>query len=177
MDSLKDWTSVLEWLKRPFFAFVAAIVLGAMLLSTEILDWLGLGSFRWIVAILFVLASCIFLSQVLAVIWKTIATVGAAIGSWLERRTVAKNHRKRLHQLTDDEKLILKGYVDRKTRAQNLDRFDGVVICLEDAGVIYRGSNSTLVYGPTIRFPYVITDFAWDYLNKHPDMLTADRHG
>lgn len=158
MDSLKDWASVLEWLKQPFFAFVATIVLCSLLLSGETLDWLGLGSFRWIVAILFVLTLCIFVSQILAVVWKSFA-------SCRRRRSIAAYRRNRLHQLTYDEKLVLKGYIDGQTRTQYLDINDGITAGLEAARIIYRASTiSTGMF----RFPYNITDAAWDYLNENP---------
>jgi hypothetical protein len=163
MEFLKEWSSVLEWLKRPYVPFSATLVLYALLYSNETLESFGLGGARPFVAVLFLLCACILLAQILA-------NSCAAISRWNQRRVVAKKYRERLDQLTDDEKLILKRYIDGKTRAQNLDRFDGVVICLEDAGIIYRGSDATPMFGV---FPYIITDFAWDYLNKNPGKLTC----
>jgi Super-infection exclusion protein B len=163
MDSLKDWASVLEWLKRPSFAFAATIILCTLLLSSEILNWLGLGGFRWIVAILFLLALSVLLSQVIAATW-------ASLRQWKRNSSVVANRRKRLQQLTHDEKLVLKRYIDGQTRTQYLDINDGIVAGLEQAEIINRASVTSV---GMFTFPYNLTDFAWDYLNKHPGILAG----
>jgi Super-infection exclusion protein B len=173
MDSFKDWTPVLEWIKRPSVAFAMTIILGTLLLWNELRDWLGFDGFRLTIAILCAIALVAFLSHMCEFWGKIITAAWAAFGQWIQRRRYLANYRKRLHQLTSDEKFILKKYIDRKTRTQNLDRFDGVVISLENAGIIYRGSDIIPVHGMTITFPYIINEVAWDYLNKHPGILAG----
>ena len=87
---------------------------------------------------------------------------------WWRSRSWLRDAEKRLHDLTDDEKQVLKGYIDDNSRTQNLKLNDGVISGLALASVIYRASQ--LSVGSTF-FPYNIEPWAWDYLRKHPELL------
>ena len=77
---------------------------------------------------------------------------------------------KRLHNLTEDEKQILRYYLANDTRGNTLRYDDGVVQGLVTAHIIYRSANmGNMLEG----FPYNIANFAWDYLQKHPDLLVG----
>ena len=62
-------------------------------------------------------------------------------------------------------------YIANKTRANKLRISDGIVTALEADGIIYRSSSiGALVTG----FAFNISDVAWDYLNKHPELLAGE---
>lgn len=81
----------------------------------------------------------------------------------LNRKSIAK----RLQSLTEAEKQVLRFYVDKQTRSNDLYLTDGVVQGLESDHIIFRASN----IGQNLLFPYNINDFAWEYLNKNPLLL------
>jgi hypothetical protein len=74
----------------------------------------------------------------------------------------------RLHRLTEDEKQILRFYFAKQTRANLLRIDDGVVQGLVSSGIIYRSTQlGNMIEG----FAHNISDFAWDYLHQHPELL------
>jgi hypothetical protein len=74
----------------------------------------------------------------------------------------------RLHELTPAEKELLAGFLHTSSRSQALEISSGTAITLEQAGIIRRGSNIGIAFQ---FFPYVINEFAWRYLKRHPDLL------
>jgi hypothetical protein len=114
------------------------------------------------VAIAFLLCVIVLLSQILALAWQ-------AVQRWNSRRLCINHCRKRLQQLTGDEKLVLQGYVHGQTRTQYLDLNDGVVAGLVAARVLYRATTISRSY---TTFAYNISDVAWDYLHEHPEVLS-----
>ena len=115
------------------------------------------------VAIAFIFAMCVLGSQGCAIFWDTVKR-------WKLRRNVSNQCRKRLQKLTDDEKLVLKRYIEGQTRTQNLDFTSGIVAGLAEAGILYR---PTIFSGDAPFFAFNMTDFAWDYLHKHPESLAG----
>jgi hypothetical protein len=81
-------------------------------------------------------------------------------------------HRKlrqaRLHDLSSDEKEVLRYYIDQDKRTQILDYTDGIAPGLEHAKIIYRATNMSQAYTD---FAYNIQSWALDYLRKHPEVL------
>jgi hypothetical protein len=78
--------------------------------------------------------------------------------------TRLKHAKRRLHDLTPEERDILRGYIIGNTRTQyyrSLD--DGVVDGLEAERIIYRTSINGWAYN--------IQPWAWKYLNEHPELL------
>jgi len=78
-----------------------------------------------------------------------------------------KIREERLKQLTTEEKVILGKYINSKTRTQKLVFSSGIVNELERYKIIYRSSDS--VYAGEVS--YNIQPWAWDYLNKHKELL------
>lgn len=113
--------------------------------------------YRDIAGFVFLISGCALLEKV----WNTIKT----------SRSKAKSRKKvikRLHALTQKEKDILLGYIFFDTRTQRFDDRDGVVNGLIEAGVLIRHS----LYGSIVSgFDVNITDVAWEYLKKNPDLL------
>lgn len=156
-------SSAFEWLKRPQFAIAVMIVFGALLVLSDLLGRIVLGGIRWIILGFFIFSVCVNLSN------------GLSLGQcWFNTRRSTQArvaaYRKRLHQLTSDEKSILREYIEGQTRTQYLNVNDGVTAGLQDARIIYRASS---VSTGMFRFPYNIVDAAWDYLNQYPDLLAS----
>lgn len=98
------------------------------------------------------------------------AAIGAGVRKW-DHHSFLRSGKKRLHRLTVEEKQILRQYVNGQTRSVHLSINSGVVSGLVSEGIIYRSSDlSNPHYGRTA-FAYNIQPWAWDYLNKHGDLL------
>lgn len=72
--------------------------------------------------------------------------------------------------LTDEEKEILRYFIENKTRSANLSLKNGVVLGLEQRKIIIRlgilGTDAI-----SMSFPFNIQPWAWEYFNKNPDLL------
>ncbi|MBN3376338.1 hypothetical protein CF087_21110 [Clostridium botulinum] len=79
--------------------------------------------------------------------------------------------RRHLYNLTNDEKRILAYYVINKTKTQKLSYTNGTVRGLELLKIIFRSSNISS-YG--MLFSYNIQPWAWEYLNKHSELLEPE---
>lgn len=81
--------------------------------------------------------------------------------------------RKELHALTEDEKAILRPYIERQTRSQDFSMQDGVVLGLQQRKIIIRiGSIGQTGFG--FNFPFQIQPWAWEYLNMHPELVNLE---
>jgi hypothetical protein len=93
----------------------------------------------------------------------------------LKERRLGKNvlryQRYRLHHLTEGEKQILRGFIEGQTRTQQLPIWDGRMRQFEIEQIIFRASE--LSQHPGTHFAYNIEPWAWDYLNKHPELLSG----
>ncbi len=79
--------------------------------------------------------------------------------------------KKRLHRLTREEKQILGHYIEGQTRSVDLAINDGVVNGLVSESIIYRSASVSSPGGGFVAFAHNIQPWAWDYLNKHRDLL------
>ncbi len=76
--------------------------------------------------------------------------------------------KKKLHNLTDEEKALLSQYIYTRTKTQKLSPMSGVVSGLVSANVIYQASR----YGELLRGnDYNMEEWAWDYLQKNKHLL------
>lgn len=73
----------------------------------------------------------------------------------------------RLKSLTPKEKKILAGYLHKETRTCHFWCEDGVIAGLYQAKILYPAVQQANVD----RFPFNISDWAWDYLKKNPNLL------
>ncbi len=100
------------------------------------------------------------------VIW-----VGRSVYQWAKSKITIRQHiqkmQQRLHNLTPDERDILRGYIADNTRTQNLRTDSGVVNGLVTERILYRSSQIGTLY----RIDHNINPLAWDYLKKHPELL------
>ena len=162
-----DPSQALGWLKLP------QRVLWALLLITGLVLWgpqwfvggLGLDQFietyRMYLGVVFLL----FLAATLP---TPIQWVASKAWARLQEQRHKKTRLARLHDLSDDEKEVLRHYLQNNTRTHTLDCTDGVATALEHARIIYRASNLSQGYTD---FAYNIQQWAHDYLREHPEVL------
>ena len=76
--------------------------------------------------------------------------------------------RYRLHQLTDDEKAILRRYITANSRTQELDPSNGAVSALARDRVL---TTVTQVRAASDHWAYVLQPWVWTYLKDRPELL------
>ena len=101
------------------------------------------------------------------ILWNGLSFAGSLLWKKYRTRQRVGDALKRLSALTEDEKCVLRGYIEDKTKTQLFEVTDGVVGGLEVVGILHQGAN----FGPLPHMAYNIADFAWDYLNAHPKAL------
>lgn len=90
------------------------------------------------------------------------------IKHWWNKKKFYNRMSKRLNNLTEDEKQILRYYIANQTKSNVLKFDDGIVQGLVAKDIIRRASSlGNLLEG----FPYNISEFAWEYLNEDPWIL------
>jgi hypothetical protein len=113
------------------------------------------------ISIIFLFSSVILLNHIIFGFFSFINTL-------FLKRKIKKRIYKKLNNLTEDEKQILRYYIGKNTRANTLRYDDGIVRGLESDFIIYRSSSmGNLLEG----FAYNINDLAWNYLNKNYHLL------
>jgi len=133
--------------------------------SPEHIEALGLSDFaknqRSWVGSGFIISITVFFIFIVLTIWNRIS---------LERykKRLGKSLAERLKALTENEKQIIRYYVIKNTRSNNLNLECGIVKGLESAGIIHRASS---VGSALNGFAYHIDDAAWDYINKNKRLL------
>lgn len=78
-----------------------------------------------------------------------------------------------LQRLSAEEKAYLRGYILDNTKTQYFEVTDGVVQGLVAAKILYRSASITGRYSKSYipMIAYNIQPWAWEYLNKHPELL------
>lgn len=161
-----DISGFIAGLKLPAKTTVAVCIATAILLfsSEKILASLGLGSFvndfRSYIGVLFLVTFCI---SAVTLVFK----IAAFIKPWATQAFWIRQHARRLHSLTPDEKAILSQYIVNNTRSQSLSVQSGTVNALVAEKIIFRASSLGSLSG----FDYVIQPWAWEYLKKNPNLL------
>ena len=162
-----DWIGkVTDWIKlSPKYLLPISIASGFIIFAK--LEWLqlfGLAELRakylpWIGSI-FLLSTVLLLSHGVL-----------TFSSWFKKRAsmkrALKRAKQRLHNLTGEEREILRNYIGNGTKTQYLDMQSGVVHEMENDFIIYRSSN----IGQLQEWSYNIQPWAWYYLNEHPELL------
>ncbi|ETJ47403.1 superinfection exclusion B family protein [Pseudoalteromonas agarivorans] len=158
---------VFDWLKLSGKqAFILCVITSIMLFSgDELLSKLALVEAKKSLQIWIGLVWLISVSVLLAeIIFPTFKWISQKI----KRHFNLKDYQQRLHALTAEEKELLSEYIDRNTRTTSIKYSNGVAKELESAMVIRRASNMAHYHDV---FPYNIQPWAWDYLNKNPELL------
>lgn len=81
---------------------------------------------------------------------------------------VVEQRQQLLHLLTREEQDVLRQYIEKQTRTQNLIRANGVVAGLETNGIIGRPITST---PPGIPCAFNMPLWVYLYLIEHPDLV------
>jgi len=155
-----------EWVKLPTKTLAAlCIVFGVLVFSGDAaLEKFGLEKlvqeYRAYFGVGFLLTLALTVVNSLAAVWKFIYP-------WIAEAHWIRHGRKRLQSLNPTEKQILRYYIQNQTRSQSLPFQDGTVNSLQREKIIIRGSSLGSIRG----FDYIIQPWAWEYLNKCPELL------
>jgi hypothetical protein len=166
---LLDLSKYLNWLhlspKYLWPLFLAACV---MLFYPRLCNEIGLtqfiSKFRGYIGVVLLLSFLLLLSNYSALLFNKIS-------KWFKRRSLLKAGKRYLSLLTPFEKEIMAEYLMQNTRTIDQNMTDGIVIGLEQAGLIYR--STTLSYQGTV-FCYNIQPWVWYYLNKKPEKVLSE---
>lgn len=161
--------TLLEFTKlAPRFIFALGIAAGTLLfVSDKFLKRIGLTEF--VQKYRFALGLVLIVSAALLIVYTALSVIGAIQRRW-RKRGYHKHIVKRLQRLTEDEKQILRYYLAYNTRANTLMYDDGVVQGLVSDRIIYQSASiGNILEG----FAHNISDFAWEYLHAHPDLLSG----
>lgn len=160
-------SKILEFIKlSPKYLLPISLVTGFLLLGKEeYTQKLGLDAFtssykHWI-GIIFLLSSALFICDIVYKIWYL---TFRKFKNW----RFINYGQKRLANLTNEEKEILRGFIFQQTRTQKLSVMSGVVKSLEHENIIYQSSNLGRLFEG---FAYNIQPWAWEYLNKNKELL------
>lgn len=102
------------------------------------------------------------------------------LGSWIVGRYSASRERRRglerLHNLGAGEKELLRTYFAKDTHSLQVDVQSDIALTLRSCGILRFCStpNGVLMGAPgshTIRGTFALTEDAWHYLKKHPELL------
>jgi len=157
----------LDWLKLPTKTlFCLCIVFAVMIFSNDsVLERFGLKvittEYRAYLGVGFLVTFSLVIVNIVASIWKFIYP-------WIVQSYNIRIGKKRLQQLTPNEKQILKYYIQNQTRSQMLPIQDGTVNALQKEKIIIRGSSLGSIHG----FDYIMQPWAWEYLNKKHELLS-----
>jgi hypothetical protein len=97
-------------------------------------------------------------------------SVMGALGRRLQARRLRVGWTRLLRNLTDDEKAVLRKYIDQNVRTQHLSFSEGVANGLEAKKILYRASS---LGSHTAHFAYNIQDGAFEILKRHPEFLAS----
>ncbi len=163
-----DPSKLVDWIKlTPRYLFALCLAGGVLLFAKA--SWLAplgldafVGKYRFWIGLVFLVGLSLLLAHVLA------HAMRKGLDWWTEFRGVHQG-RKRLHQLTEEERRILASYIEGKTRTQMLRISDGVVSGLVSQRIIYMSANLGSGHDPY--FAHNIQPWAWEYLNEHPELV------
>jgi hypothetical protein len=89
--------------------------------------------------------------------------------TWRTDNQLKRIREQRLQNLTTPQKQVLAVFLSRATTSLHLDHTDGVARALERAEIIYQATE--VPKNNTGSPAYNLEDWAWKYLNAHPDLL------
>lgn len=164
-------SQVLEWIKlSPKYLFAIAFFTGSLLFSpywilerSGLLDYID--RFRLWISLIFWLAFTLLATH------SSISIFNKILMPFYTKVKEKKRLREWLHHLTPKQKAMLGQYLDENTRTLNLNFMDGEVKELVNANILYL---TTGIVGMGYRTPYSISTWVWEYLQKHPDLLSVE---
>ncbi len=171
-----DFQKILDILKlSPKYFLGIAIASGVLVFSpSNLIEKIGLENLvknyrMWI--------GGVFLISLTLTIIETLIWILNKITKSMRKRNTLNIRMQRLHNLSADEREILRYYFYYNTRSQILNCLDGTVRELEFYRIIYRAGNIAPVMlnsnfdNIESPMPYNIQPWAWDYLNQNLNLL------
>jgi hypothetical protein len=137
-------------------------------LPSDMIASLGLSEIKMTYGEYFGLA---FIYSIAAILVASITKLwDVFLGNWIKEKVTLYFYRKEAYDLTDEEREILRLFINGKTRSAHLSLKNGTVLGLERRMFIVRvGQLGTDAI--TMTFPFNIQPWAWEYLNKNPHLL------
>lgn len=164
-----DLSKIIEWVKLPTKVWVTIATACALVLFTDdnFNDFLGIKEFvklyRPYIGVIFLVSFVFTIVNVSEYNWKKFRR-------WSNTRNRIKYTKKRLHNLTEGERKILRYFLLNNSHSQQILLDDGDAKELEVYKIISRSSSiGSLTYG----FTFNIQPWAWDYLHKHPELILS----
>lgn len=158
-----------DWLRVPTEQLAAVAVASGVLLfapdgwlSVLGLDWLREQTRPW-------LGTLFLLSGSVVGVKLTVDAFLWARDRLRERRLRVRGKR-RLRNLTPDEKELLRAYFEEDTRTRELSVMDGNVQGLDRAGILRCVAKTGVMGG----FVFELRGWAREYLREHPELLEPD---
>jgi hypothetical protein len=154
---------LLSLMKVPlrYFIGIAAVTGFILLAPSTIISPFGLLAYRDKGKLYFGIAFFVLSAVIIANTVQRLAHMNNSFFAMWARK-------KRLHRLTAEEVQILRQYIEGQTRTNYLDINDGVVSGLISEAIIYRSANVSTFF---TTFAHNIQPWAWNYLNKHRNLL------
>lgn len=157
--SSQSFSWVAELIGNPkFSATVAISTLMLLVLPRRALQGLMadqiVARYGGAIGLVFVVATVAFLVEMVT---------SEHVRGWRQRRERAK----RLRQLTEEEKAVLRRYIYGGTRTQYFDVSSGIAMGLVREGILF----CPVQVGHAEKFAFNITPWTWDYLDKHRHLL------
>ena len=171
---------------------IIALIIGLILIIlssffTSITDsiYLAIGefiTFKWLINIIFLLVLLIFLinyyykKTIYSSLGKEIIKINSSksnikkeIENNLSQSDIEETNKYILRQLSTEEKLLLKEYIDNDTKTMKFSIRDGVAMGLISVNVLYISSK----FGRGLKaiFPFNLQPWAWEMLKKNPKYL------
>lgn len=162
-----DFSRFKEWLElKSSHLFAIAFCSGVLLFAPDnFLSRIGLiklaDNFRSWIGGAFLLSTVLLLTRVLR-------GVTAPLRAWMRKKLFIRRKSRYLHDLTPEEKEVLRGFIENDTKTRSLSMMDGNVTGLANHDVIYRSSSLGHMGG---YFAYNIQPWAWEYLRENPELL------
>jgi len=165
-----DFSKLIDFIKlSPKYYLAIALFSGILLFLPEAyIEYLDLSDFvsqnkNWI--------SLIFLFFLVLFAITAGTKLIKHVSNLIFYRKIIQNGKKRLLDLTYEEKKVLYGYIDDNSRTQYFYAFDGVVLGLEKEGIIIRAYTT----GELHNFAFNIQPWAWDFLQKNSNKIFNKR--
>ncbi len=168
MSIFENIKPLIDWLKSsPKYMILITAVTAIALFSPDVfLDLIGIktfvGTYRGYVGVIFLIFFVLILIEIGSFVWRKISDFRA-------KSKAAKTLEDLLNDLTWEEKAALRNYTERFTKTAYFDTEDGVIGGLENQGIIYKSAAT----GSIDRYAYNINQDVWDYLKKHPEIVST----
>ena len=167
-----DFTKLMDFIKLPtryIFSFALAAAAMLIFLPDSTMETLGILQLReqhrpWI--------GLLLVTSIAILVPPPLIATATWCKNGIKRRSRLRSLHKRLHRLSSGEKAVLRDYIEKDTKSQNLDITSGVVGGLVASGILFASST----IGDLFAWAHNIQPWAWEYLQKHPNLIADDRN-